>query len=98
MPIAVATLVRTETVPRVLAPSLAPVLETLLALHEAPDDPRTRIQARLLTHSGADLCPRCHTAFTVADFSATRTSFVFRRSLTCGGCSTCFVVDEHEQA
>ena len=89
--------VRTQR-PRVRAPALQPALDTLLALHHAPNDARARIQASLLTNSGADRCPCCGVAFEVSDYAATRTSFLFRRSLTCSGCRTCFIVEELEQA
>ena len=80
------------------APSLAPIVDVLLALHEDPSDTRARIQAALLHKEGLDGCPSCQAQLDVAGYVETREVSRSRRAIRCLGCDTLFVVAERHVA
>lgn len=86
----------TVRAPSVRAPSLAQVVEALLAYVENPADRRAKIAVALLQKQGALDCPACGTEFDVEGYRGTRTAFSARRAIVCLGCRTNFVVEESE--
>jgi hypothetical protein len=80
------------------APQLARVADALWALAENPDDRAAKIKVALLEKQGALQCPTCGARFDVRGFRGTFTPYLRRRTLTCLGCTTQYVVEQEQIA
>ena len=80
----------------VRAPHLGRLVDVLFRLQARPDDKRARIQHALLRRDGIDACPRCSAELTLDGFSETRTGFFERRTLSCRGCATAYLIGERQ--
>jgi hypothetical protein len=87
--------VHTEVLPLVVkAPQLRPLARLLFRHRSHPEDRRAYIQLELMRNHGLDRCPGCEAHLSLQGYARTRTAFSERETMTCGGCSTTFVLFE----
>ena len=80
------------------APQLRNVVRLMFQARSEPDDRRAYIQLELMRSHGLDRCPNCDTGLSLDGYRRTSTGFSERETLSCGGCSTSYILYERSCA